>query len=100
MMRLQANPASPTGEPLTVTVAFSPPRPDGRCITLHVATVCEAIANAPREVGGLITQVRTRYDLGVVEVEAVVPEGQTPEQVTRAIQVAVEAPAGEIAEVP
>jgi len=83
MIRLQPDPNSP-GDVLTVSVEC-PCRAamdkGGVAVTRHVATICEAVANSPRDVAILVERVSTNYAIGSVEVRAIVPEGMKPADV-------------------
>lgn len=98
MLNTQTLRAAPTGDPLTVTVQTSPPlSPAGdvcRNILRWLGVVGRVVAESAGTWGAYVSQVRTNFDKGTVEVVSSIPMGKGPEEVEAQIQQALaDAPA-------
>lgn len=78
---------------LLVTVKVAPPDAEdaqryGKALIEHLALVCAALA-AGEGVARQVTQVRTNFSHGTIEIDAVVLHAQTPQQVQRDLLAAI-----------
>ncbi len=98
MLSIQTLRTAPTGDAFEVTVQTSPPpSPVGNAggdILRWLGTVGRAVAESAGTWGAYVSQVRTNFDKGTVEVVSSIPMGKGPEEVEAQIQQALaDAPA-------